>query len=96
MAHKSIKMSEILAGVFVMGLFVAIALISFKEFLRNPIVALLFMCLMAIGYLYIDNKNNLTDRISVLQEEVKILKDENRELNSKIIEILIALKEKNE
>jgi hypothetical protein len=70
--------------------------ISFKEFLRNPIVALLFMCLMAIGYLYIDNKNNLTDRISVLQEEVKILKDENRELNSKIIEILIALKEKNE
>jgi hypothetical protein len=51
---------------------------------------------MAIGYLYIDNKNNLTDRISVLQEEVKILKDENRELNSKIIEILIALKEKNE
>ena len=70
--------------------------ISFKEFLRNPIVALLFMCLMAIGYLYIDNKNNLTDRISVLQEEVKILKDENIELNSKIIEILIALKEKNE
>lgn len=70
--------------------------ITFKEFLQNPIVALLFMCLMSIGYLYIDNKNNLTDRISVLQEEVKILKDENRELNSKIIEILIALKEKNE
>lgn len=70
--------------------------ISFKEFLQNPIVALLFMCLMAIGYLYIDNKNNLTDRIEVLQGEVKILKEENKELNTKIIEILITLKEKNE
>jgi hypothetical protein len=70
--------------------------ISFKEFLQNPIVALLFMCLMAIGYLYIDNKKNLTDRIEVLQGEVKILKEENKELNSKIIEILTTLKEKNE
>lgn len=70
--------------------------ISFKEFLQNPIVALLFMCLMAIGYLYIDNKNNLTDRIEVLQGEVKILKEENKELNTKIIEILTTLKEKNE
>jgi hypothetical protein len=70
--------------------------LSFKEFLQNPIVALLFMCLMAIGYLYIDNKKNLTDRIEVLQVEVKTLKEENRELNLKIIEILTTLKEKDE
>jgi hypothetical protein len=66
--------------------------ITYKEFVKNPIIALLFMCLISIGYLYIDNKKNLTDRIEVLQGEVKILKEENRELNSKIIEILTTLK----
>ena len=66
-------------------------MISFKEFVRNPIVALLFMCLMAIGYLYIDNKNTLTDQIVDLREEVDMLKSENKELNQKIIEILTTL-----
>lgn len=65
--------------------------ISFKEFVKNPITALLFMCLMAIGYLYIDNRTTLTNQIEALQEEVKTLKDENKELNEKIITILTTL-----
>ena len=32
----------------------ALPVVSFKEFVKNPIVALLFICLMAIGYLYAD------------------------------------------
>jgi hypothetical protein len=67
--------------------------ISFKEFVQNPIVALLFMCLMAIGYLYIDNRSSLTSQIETLKSEVNSLKDENRTLNNKIIEILTTLKE---
>ena len=69
----------------------SLPMISFKEFVKNPIVALLFMCLMAIGYLYIDNKNTLTDQIVDLREEVDMLKSENKELNQKIIEILTTL-----
>lgn len=63
------------------------AIPSYKDFLRNPIVGLLFMCLLAIGYLYIDNRNTLTNQIDQLQEEVKALKDENKLLYDKIIEI---------
>jgi len=65
--------------------------ISFKEFVRNPIVALLFMCLMAIGYLYMDNRNTLTTQVENLQLEVKTLKEENKKLNEKIIIILTTL-----
>lgn len=60
---------------------------SYKDFLKNPIVGLLFMCLLAIGYLYIDNRNTLTQQIEDLKEEVKQLKAENAMLYTKIIEI---------
>jgi hypothetical protein len=64
--------------------------ISFKEFASNPIVALLFMALIAIGYLYYDNKSTLTEQVEDLQGEVKILKDDYKELNERFI---ITLKE---
>jgi hypothetical protein len=60
---------------------------SYKDFVKNPIVGLLFMCLLAIGYLYIDNRNTLTKQIEDLKEEVKELKAENAILYNKIIEI---------
>ncbi len=60
---------------------------SYKDFLKNPIVGLLFMCLLAIGYLYIDNRNTLTKQIEDLKVEVKELKAENAILYNKIIEI---------
>ena len=60
---------------------------SYKDFFKNPIVGLLFMCLMAIGYLYIDNKRTLTDQIVRLEAKVKVLEDDNKLLYNKIIEI---------
>jgi len=60
---------------------------SYKDFVKNPIVSLLFICLIAIGYLYVDNRNTLTNQIDSLQEEVKALKKENVILYNKIIEI---------
>jgi len=68
--------------------------ITFKDFLKNPIVALLFMCLMAIGYLYYDNKSTLTKQIVELQEEVKMLKKDYKELNDKFIETIKKANEK--
>jgi hypothetical protein len=43
---------------------------------------------MAIGYLYIDNRNNLTRQIEDLQQEVKSLKEDNVKLNNIIMEYL--------
>lgn len=63
----------------------ALPTVSFKEFAKNPIVALLFMCLMAIGYLYLDNKSTLTNQIEELQKEVTILKNDYKQLNDKFI-----------
>ena len=51
----------------------ALPTVSFKEFAKNPIVALLFMCLMAIGYLYVAQTNTLETQVITLQEEVKLL-----------------------
>ena len=70
----------------------ALPMVSFKEFVKNPIVALLFMCLMAIGYLYIDNKSTLTTQIQTLQEEVVILKKDYKDLNHKFIETIQKIK----
>lgn len=72
----------------------ALPAVSFKEFVKNPIVALLFMCLMAIGYLYIDNKSTLTNQIVELQKEVKTLKNEYKELNEKFINTVQGLNNK--
>jgi hypothetical protein len=60
---------------------------SYKDFFRNPIVGLLFMCLLAIGYLYLDNRNTLTEQITRLEEKVKALEGENKMLYNKILEI---------
>lgn len=63
-------------------------IISYTDFLKNPIVGLLFMCLLAIGYLYIDNRNTLTRQIEDLQQEVKTLKEDNVKLNNIIMDYL--------
>ena len=66
----------------------ALPTISFKEFLTSPITALLFMCVMALGYLYVAQTNTLEEQVEDLQKEVVLLKEDNKELNAKIIEIL--------
>ena len=72
----------------------ALPTVSFKEFAKNPIVALLFMCLIAIGYLYLAQTNTLETQVITLQEEVKLLKEDNKKLNEKIIEILSEVKKR--
>lgn len=66
--------------------------VSFKDFVKNPFVAILFMCLMAIGYLYIDNKTTLTNQIEDLQKEVETLRKDYKELNDKFIITLQKVK----
>ena len=73
----------------------ALPTISFKEFLTSPITALLFMCVMALGYLYVAQTNTLEEQVEDLQKEVVLLKEDNKELNAKNIEILSEVKKDN-
>ena len=62
-------------------------------FAANPVTGLLFFCLIAIGYLYIDNKTTLTNQIVALQEEVIVLRSDYKKLNDKFIETLQDINE---
>jgi len=44
--------------------------ISFKEFSKDPVKGLLFIVLVAIGYLYVDGKMNYTNQINTCNQEV--------------------------
>ena len=63
-------------------------LINFKDFASNPVSGVLLLSLIAIGYLYVDNKTTLTSHIKVLQEEVITLRDDYKKLNDTFIETL--------
>ena len=65
--------------------------ISFKEFISDPVKAMLFLCLIAIMYLYIDNKMVYKDqimrdeaKIEKLEKKVETLENKLLELNSKL------------
>jgi len=45
---------------------------SYKDFLRNPVIGILFLSLVAITYLYIDNKSSYKDVIA--KQEIRIVK----------------------
>ena len=62
--------------------------VSFKEFVKNPIVALLFLCLTAIGTLYYQNVTTLGNQIKDLQSEITQLKKDYKELNNKFIQTI--------
>jgi hypothetical protein len=63
-------------------------IINFKDFASNPISGVLLLSLIAVGYLYVDNKTTLTNQIEVLQAEVITLRDDYKKLNNKFIETL--------
>ncbi len=67
--------------------------VSLKDFAANPLAGGLFFCIIAIGYLYIDNKTTLTNQIKALQEEVIVLKNDYKKLNDKFIETLQNINE---
>jgi hypothetical protein len=69
------------------------SIVNFKDFASNPISGVLLLSLIAIGYLYVDNKTTLTNQIKVLQAEVITLRDDYKVLNNKFIETLKSIHE---
>ena len=54
---------------------------------KNPVQWLLGMAILGIGYLYVDVKTTMQNQIEALQDEVTVLKAENKELQTKYIEL---------
>ncbi len=47
--------------------------ISFSEFSKEPVKGVMFLCLVAVGYLYIDLKLNYNKQIEKQGEKIEIL-----------------------
>ena len=47
--------------------------ISFKDFSKDPVKGMLFLVLLAIGYLYVDGKMNYTSQIETQAKKIQIL-----------------------
>ena len=58
--------------------------VSFNEFKKDPVKALLFITLSAIAYLYIDNKMNYQGQIETCYDKTIVLEGKVEKLNYKI------------
>jgi hypothetical protein len=47
--------------------------VSFREFSKDPVKGLLFIVLIAIGYLYVDGKLNYTSQIEKQNQKIELL-----------------------
>ena len=47
--------------------------VTFKEFSKEPVKALMFICLVAVGYLYIDGKMSNTSQIKSQNKKIEML-----------------------
>ena len=66
----------------------ALPQISFKEFVKNPIVGLLFLSVIALGFTSYKHQVYLEERIIKLEDDLKTVKQENIDLRDKIIELV--------
>lgn len=58
--------------------------VSYKEFAKDPVKALLFIALSAIGYLYIDNKMNYQGQVEQCYEKTLTLETKVENLTHKV------------
>jgi len=65
--------------------------VSFNEFKKDPVKALLFITLSAIAYLYIDNKMNYQDQVETCYEKTVLLENKVDDLTKRIIKSDSAL-----
>lgn len=47
--------------------------ISFSDFVKEPVKGVMFLCLVAIGYLYVDLKINYSNQIEKQGEKIESL-----------------------
>ena len=62
--------------------------VTFKEFAKSPYTAILFMALMAVGYLQYQNQNILLSTIQDLNDKVERAEELAKERQDQLIEHL--------
>ena len=67
---------------------------SFSEFLKNPVGLVALFALLAVGYLYMDAREVLTDQIKELRVEVNQVKEDYADLQDKYLELIENLKDR--
>lgn len=58
--------------------------ISFKEFAKEPVKGMLFIVVIAIGYLYVDGKVNYTSQIEKQGEKIELLENKTDILSNQL------------
>jgi hypothetical protein len=58
--------------------------VTFKEFSKEPVKALMFICLVAVGYLYIDGKMSNTTQIKSQNKKIEVLESKIEALTSQL------------
>ena len=67
---------------------------SFSEFLKNPVGLVALFALLAVGYLYMDARDVLTDQIKELRVEVNQVKEDYADLQDKYLELIENLNDR--
>lgn len=77
--------------------------ISFEQFAKDPVKGLLFIVIVAVGYLYVDNRMNYTSQIDAcsteqqsLRIEINIVKEQLRKSDSTMARAAAKLELLNE
>lgn len=58
--------------------------ITFREFSKDPVKGLLFIVLIAIGYLYVDGKLNYTSQIERQNQKIELLETKVDQLTNQL------------
>ena len=66
--------------------------VSFKEFAKDPIKAILFLAVIAIMYLYIDNKLVYKNQIDKQEQRIEKLEGQVESLQDKLIKTINSIK----
>ena len=66
--------------------------ISFDQFKKNPIKAMLFLVIIAIVYLYLENRINYTKQIEKCENQYQICEQKIDKLEGKVEVLEIALR----
>jgi hypothetical protein len=58
--------------------------VSFKEFVKEPIKGLMFMCILAVSYLYMDGRINYSNQLKAQGEKIEKLENKVDQLTEQL------------
>jgi hypothetical protein len=65
--------------------------LQFKEFVKNPVLAFTFLALVAVSYLYLDNKMVYESQITRQEQRIDKLEKDVHVLQEKLLECVASV-----